>query len=302
MRNTPMKRVIICLLALAILFGCTSSGSGKENETGSENATISGNCTGCYGENETANTTVNATMNNTQTDNTVVVKNGTKNETPKTQPTPPAPEPPKTACVGPNGYDIYARAITKYKGEEYKDECITASVVKKYYCKNDAVQSMNVECTPGYWCTNGTCLKFQGTCTDPDNRDVRLRTSITYTTSPFSSARETDSCEDAMTLKEWLCNGSKPYFELIPCGNGMKCDEGRCVRSKCTDSDGGDVPATYGIVVYTSGTDTENNEDRCITPERLKENYCDGDAVRIRYYGCNDTCRDGQCIPKIDAE
>jgi len=201
---------------------------------------------------------------------------------------------PSTGCFGPSDYDISSSNYTIYNGKRYNDSCVTSDVVKKYYCQNDELKTINDECPPGDWCKFGACVEFEGFCEDSDGNDTIFKGHVDMSTAPFVSTTETDECYDDGILKEWLCNGTQGYYEMIFCGSGMKCENGRCVKSECTETDGGDNPMVEGEVELDSG---EVFKDDCLDNDKLREYYCYGDRERSEVYNCANRCANDECIP-----
>ncbi|MFH1222218.1 MAG: hypothetical protein V1492_03985 [Candidatus Micrarchaeota archaeon] len=293
-----MKLAFAMILALVLLFGCINP---PTPPVGNETPAGNGTCVGCYQENTTVqpqNNTVppvseNVTLPNNTINQTIPVGNNTiVNES--------KPNVTTQKCVGPEIYNISEQKQVIYQGQTFKDTCALYNVVTKYFCKNDTVKSENVDCAPGDWCQFGACLKFEGVCIDSDGNDTGVRGSVSYAPAPLVMDKHEDECIDEGTIKEWLCDGSQPYYEEMPCGTTKKCLDGRCIRSKCNETDGGDVPALFGRVTFT-GKD-EYYEDTCISIDVLKEYYCFGDTVKSKTYKCAHSCDYNQCIPKEEIQ
>lgn len=278
-----MRLLIFALFGLAFLFGCIGTG---DQQNASLNDTTPP-CIGCATDNVTDIPQQNQTQPVDDTNDTIIPQqNQTTNLTNITQP---------SACVGPSEYDIYTASGVSFGGEYYADVCVTSANVKKYYCRNNGVQSANPDCPPKYWCQNATCVKFPGSCVDTDNGNTpELKGHITVVYNPYNSEQKSDYCVDDMNVIEWYCNGTEGVSEQLYCGTGKKCADGRCIRSKCTETDGGDFPDIYGYAEVNN----QKSDDACIDDTRLKEYYCYGDAVVTKYYRCANRCVDDHCTPK----
>ena len=207
-----------------------------------------------------------------------------------------------TGCVGPNKteYNIYVRNESWYHGKTYLDECTLATVVKDYYCKEGELKDVSTECPSGYDCRDGVCREMEYKCTKSFGNDTTIKGHIVVSKGLNPILDEYDECSDEGTVKEWICyaNGSGGY-ELLYCGTGLKCPdgEGRCVRSSCVETDGGDDPEHFGTITFKDKDD--EYRDVCTSDERLKEYYCYGESVESRTYTCaNESCVDDECVPE----
>jgi hypothetical protein len=295
--------LLLSILATVVLFGCINFGETPQQQN--DNTTIENTqCVGCYSENNSNASIIPTNENQTkpaennteqpgaltnqtnQTINQTAVANQTGNKTVIEN---------TSGCSGPgpSSYDILTKGTVTSQGQTYEDVCIVYNVVKEYYCKDGNVRDVNVDCPGGYWCKNGSCIKFVGSCDDSDGRDPAVKGRITVITGPFTSEIKEDECVDDGYVKEQLCSGPTAYTENIYCGAGRKCSDGRCITSKCNETDGGDVPEVFG------GTSVGNvtQKDSCFDDYKLREYYCYGDNIQSREYLCKDRCRDDQCVP-----
>lgn len=187
-------------------------------------------------------------------------------------------------CSGPSSPDFHNRATVIYDGTNYTDTCVDYTVVKDYFCNGAKLGSQDDECDPGYGCTDGACEKKMPVCsatvaendtTKQGRTTVVLGISIVYD--------QSDACSDVNTLTKYYClsNGTATS-EDIPCGNGLKCFEGKCVPSLCNDSDG-------GINIYEGGNVTANGitkTDYCSDNHIIIEYYCNGDEIASESVSC----------------
>lgn len=287
-------RGILFVLAAILLAGCmTFEAPAQQQEVVTEQ-----DCPGCYADEtgETAEEETTETVEETnETEETEEPLNETieANESEIAEPL----EYPETGCEGSAEYDIYTAHYVISGGDMYNDSCVTSEVVKKYYCLDDIMKTINEECPPGYVCKFGACEKYVGTCDDSDGNDLLVKGRVTMSEAPFSSSIETDECYDEGMVKEWLCNDTKGYYELIECGSGKKCENGRCVKSTCTETDGGDNPLIAGEAQEEG---KEDMEDLCVSEYRLREYYCYGDRVTSKTYNCAEECKSRACVPELD--
>ncbi len=208
----------------------------------------------------------------------------------------PEPEPEIPVCDGPVKEDLYVQDTVTYNNTEYTDVCIDYTTVKDYFCRNNKVEAINNQCPPGYSCSVGICNPATYGCTDSDDgKNLSVRGKVVTTKGVFASGEYKDECVDAMVVKEYFClENYTASSEEIRCGSGLKCLEGRCVRSKCTDSDGGKDIFTIGVVTVGD----EEFEDRCSNDNEIVEYFCDGDEASYTRHHCGAdfVCDHGRCI------
>lgn len=207
-------------------------------------------------------------------------------------------EQPSTDCKGPFEPNLSIRETVTVVGMNYTDICVDYKVVKDYYCKDNHLQSINNECAPGYGCKDGICSLMESSCTETDEgKDSKIRGKTTVSRGFFLDQPMIDECVDEGILTEYYCleDGTMDSEELL-CGTGRKCSEGRCVRSECTDSDGGIDPYIRGIVKV--GAEEIEYEDNCVNTEKLQEYFCYGDGAQSETIRCEDgyTCSQDECV------
>lgn len=202
-------------------------------------------------------------------------------------------------CIGPNEYeyDILVQNKTTSRGHDYWDTCVIAKSVKDYYCKNGELKDINTECPSGYDCRNGACKQMDYSCTKTSGKDTTLRGHITVVKGLTVVLDEYDECINDGTVKEWVCaENNTGYYEETDCGSGLKCGDGRCVRSKCEETDAGDDPLHSGKITFKDKDDSY--EDFCVSDKTLREYYCYGDGINVKDYRCkNDKCDNDECVP-----
>jgi hypothetical protein len=190
-----------------------------------------------------------------------------------------------TGCFGPRDPDPMTGASVTFNGIRYPDSCVEFKVVKDYFCKDDkTMSSQNMECEPGYGCEMGACKLMQPICSEDDSgNDTSVRGTTTVVKGMAMIFKQTDECYDAGLLIENYClaNGTAASEEIL-CPSGTKCQEGRCVESKCSDTDG-------GLNIYKAGTAESGSDlgmDECSDDHRIIEYYCYGDEVRSEIESC----------------
>ncbi len=198
-------------------------------------------------------------------------------------------------CSGPVKPDIYVSDNVTLNGKVYSDTCIIYSTVKDYYCKGTSIDFVTNNCPPGFNCNLGKCEKMSARCTDEDNgTNTSVRAEVVAFVGINKVADNYDSCTDDATLHEYFCDGDNSSASIdLPCGSGFKCLTGRCVKSACSETDG-------GIDIYVKGTATSSNQtktDFCTTDNSVREYHCVADDIVYDSFNCGDnyTCVDGQC-------
>jgi len=199
-------------------------------------------------------------------------------------------------CNGTSEPDIYSRGTVTWNGTSYSDLCVDYHNVKDYFCQDGKLESINNNCPGGYACSGGMCAPLVLTCTAtaPAN-DTTVRGRTTVSRGLGTVSEDIDDCVDLQTIRKYYClqNGSDTYEEFS-CGSGKKCVDGRCVRSTCTETDG-------GRDIYRAGTTTvqgHSSMDVCTDDHTVHEYYCYGDGVLDEEIGCGTgyLCDNGACI------
>lgn len=207
----------------------------------------------------------------------------------------PTPEVP-SGCNGPVADDIYKKEQVSLNGSVYSDVCVDFKTVKDYYCEDNSLKSINHECPPGYGCSDGQCNPLSYECTETDGgNDSSVRGKTTVTRGLFISFDKWDECIDDGLLTEYYCllNGTAASQD-IECPSGKKCDNGRCIRSDCSETDD-------GLDIYEVGTTelgASESTDECLNDEEITEYYCYGDDIRSKTKDCGTgyRCDDGECV------
>lgn len=282
-------RGILLVFAAILLLGCVA----EEVPEAEEEIVTDVDCPGCYTDEEVEE--------ETKEEVTEEIEEGTEEEPEEieepvneTEETEEEDEYPDIGCHGPSEYNIYIADYVIMNGTRYNDTCVVSDVVKKYYCADDVMKAMNEECPPGYVCKFGACEEYVGTCDDSDANDIMFKGHVDISEAPFSSSRETDECYDDGSVREWLCDdeGIEGYYELIYCGSGLRCENGKCVKSDCSETDGGDNPEIEGEVETGDG---DVFKDDCLDDYTLKEYYCYGERAESKTYDCVGRCKSDAC-------
>ncbi|VVC03260.1 Uncharacterised protein [Candidatus Bilamarchaeum dharawalense] len=192
---------------------------------------------------------------------------------------------PVSACVGPSEVDISTAYTTTFANRTNKDTCMSYDLVKKYYCKNDKLESINIQCNPGYYCNLGRCELRQYSCSENDGgKNISSTGKTTALLGIMVISENFDECVDTSTLTEYYClPNNTATSENIDCGTGFKCFDGRCVKSACNDSDG-------GFNIYKVGTakgkDKLEHTDVCQDKKTIIEYYCIADDTTYQKLQC----------------
>ncbi|MFH1393622.1 MAG: hypothetical protein ABII71_05820 [Candidatus Micrarchaeota archaeon] len=202
---------------------------------------------------------------------------------------------PSVGCHGPTEPDEYVMETITYNGVEFSDVCVDYQLVKDYYCKDGEPFTINNECEPGYGCMLGKCEFVPYTCIETDGgNDTLNRGRTTVAKGIYTGFNEMDECVDDGRVLEHMClgNGSAFTQELL-CGSGLKCFVGRCLRSDCSEDDGGYNLFERGV----SEAHEEEYHDECLDDVRIREYYCYGDDVDSALVKCPEgyVCDSGRC-------
>jgi hypothetical protein len=193
-----------------------------------------------------------------------------------------------SGCIGPPVSDTSVSGNVSNNGTIFKDVCVDFKTVKDYFCQEGSLKSENHECEPGYGCNLGRCELQLPICTDSDNgNDTSVRGTTMVVKGMATIFKETDSCLDQGTITEYAClANNSASTEEIRCQSGTKCFDGRCIRSKCSETDDGiDIThkgETTSIVSGSKVTET----DTCADPKNIREYYCYGDEIRDDVLSC----------------
>jgi hypothetical protein len=198
---------------------------------------------------------------------------------------------PAAACVDSDGgKDIFTSGSVSEGGSESRDMCAGPSSVLERFCTGSAALSENLPCPAGYQCDAGRCVSAP--CTDSDggiNEDTKG--SVTSGDKTMS-----DECANAGSVKEYYCESGNPNSKDINCGAGMGCVNGACVKTLCTDSDGGKDPAVKGTAKSGSDSQTDSCDGNSLT-----EYFCEADQVKSEKGQCpgGTSCSDGKCVKNV---
>jgi hypothetical protein len=146
---------------------------------------------------------------------------------------------------------------------------------------------------------NGASVAHKGACTVPtcNDSDAGKDIFIKGTANGTAGVIE-DACVNANTVAEAYCVGTEAQLESLTCSIGYECSNGACVKSACSDSDGGRVAETMGI----TSAQGINKTDECSSATALTEYFCDGASISNVSLDCgtgkecaNGACRETAC-------
>ncbi|MBN2042613.1 MAG: hypothetical protein JW754_02300 [Candidatus Aenigmarchaeota archaeon] len=189
----------------------------------------------------------------------------------------------KGDCADTDGINFYEKGSVTSDGTTNEDECDSQWNVKEYNCFGDPII---FECPNG--CMHGTCLVGTDACEDSDHgKEYYFKGTLTSGPTNVVS----DYCDEDGDLIEHYCFKLAGHaFEAYECPNG--CEDGKCVKSGCTDSDGGKDYFTKGTV--TNGITVLT--DYCMTKYDLKEYSCmTASSHKSVVYTCPKGCLEGAC-------
>lgn len=188
------------------------------------------------------------------------------------------------------GFNIYERGTVREDNATYTDYCSGTSSVREYYCSGDNMMQVIANCGEGFYCSNGACLEY--TCRDDDGG----RDEDEFGTVSKGSDEWEDECYDEDTVLEYYCDGNDVESTRIDCGSSEYCSGGECVRTTCSDTDGGNVRGVAG----TARAGSSSGSDHCTDLHNLREYFCSGSSVTYADIFCSDygeLCHNNICSP-----
>src|SRR3989339_1709147 len=217
------------------------------------------------------------------------------------------------SCTDSDGGKIYStQGNLSYAGKSYTDYCYTTNTnyVIEYYCNESGVGKAeyylcNIGCENGA-CNSTTCTPNWQTgswSTCVNDQQTRTVTDLNKCGTTINKPTETQSCGTVCTPL-WTCT------IWSACTNGSKtqtCSQTNCpslpltqtntesgtTSTACTDSDGGKIYSTQGVLSYGNKSYT----DYCYANTNyVIEYYCnESDIGKAEYYLCNGGCENGAC-------
>ncbi len=210
-------------------------------------------------------------------------------------------------------YTLGITTGTAYDGRKsttVTDSCNGLIAVKEGYCVNSGgsvessytgqtgaitgayVSSQIINCEEGY-CDDGVCNTG---CYENDDGQ-------TYTTNGYvvdDGTVYSDDCVDGSTVTEYYCSSGQKRSTTKTCSDVDEdyiCSDGACVPDTCTDTDGGSITDTSGVVTTLSGIEQYDwcDEDGVT----LTEFTCSGANVRHELIDCSESgqvCSNGACV------
>ncbi len=156
-------------------------------------------------------------------------------------------------------------AIEDYYGKVIRgllDYCIDETTVAEYVCSKSSVESYDkidelyqekrIKCESGYVCDVDRCVEKSTVpgeetyyCQDEDGEDTSIASWVKIYNNFTGELVEShiDYCINENTVAEYVCssefgNNAKSIFteKAISCGEGYKCEYGKCVKEQITPS------------------------------------------------------------------
>lgn len=148
------------------------------------------------------------------------------------------------------------------------DECVSLSEVEEYFCIADLGYKTTMRCPKDTVCGDGKCISgcLPTTCSDLEK----------------NCGKWSDNCNKTLDCGK--------------CMLGQQCLLGKCVSDKiCTDTDGGKNYRARGDTYSSKDVDSATYTDMC-SGDKLLEYYCDADnLVADELALCPDGCSNGVC-------
>ncbi len=156
-----------------------------------------------------------------------------ESEEPEVVPDEPAEEPveelveeePVETCSDFDGKDSSVKGTTTAFDNVFTDTCSDEMTVKEYYCEDGEAKSELIECSEGFKCKGGQCIKGRIECTDTDG-GYDIYTAGSVTIASLLKGEYIDKCLDGTRLKEYYCEDDELAIAEVEC-------EGGCFRAQC---------------------------------------------------------------------
>lgn len=194
----------------------------------------------------------------------------------------------KSTCMDSDGGQVKnVKGTVVFGNTNSSDECLSASKLKEFYCKDGAPASADLDCDAGFSCISGACVAIP--CNDSDNgKDTSVAGSVAKGSGTFA-----DRC-DGPSVLEYYCENGDVKSQSIQCSTGFTCNQGRCTEDVCVDSDKGLDQFTKGTVTLGQVT----RQDSCYDSTSVIEYYClsnKSTATTTISCGSGYECKDGAC-------
>ncbi|MFA5108595.1 MAG: hypothetical protein WC492_03640 [Candidatus Micrarchaeia archaeon] len=233
--------------------------------------------------------------------------------------------------AGNDAYGVSKSLIGNHTVDIKYDTCKDEYTLYEYDClANGSIIKYEIPCPSG--CLNGAC-KPQETVSGCTDSDDGLNYAIRGTTITSNGEVEEDRCNNAQNVEEFYCKPDGTIGEYgYSCSQGYKCVDGACIlrdaanckqyaepcgtvygtccssyvcangvcltaseATRCTDTDGGNVPTVYGVLNLPTGF---VGADYCLSNGKLVEFYCTADNYAVMETACASgyVCSGGACV------
>lgn len=209
-----------------------------------------------------------------------------------------------------------------YSGVEYKDYCVSNSVLKSYSCEGEILSSSETLCQTGSVCIENECVGNQNPQEPATNQSQNSTVSNPPQTQSNSSSLCSDSdfgqnptqfgivnfnrsefsdyCNANFDVQEYYCENDSVKSKSISCGAGNPCRNGVCSSPVLTCSDtNANSPLSIGSAnQYRGGVVAATFNDVCIDSSKKTSFSCQGGIVKNETLNCpfGTYCTNGACI------
>lgn len=211
-----------------------------------------------------------------------------------------------------------------YSGVEYKDFCVSNSILKTYSCEGEILSSSEKLCPTGSVCIENVCIGNQ----NPPDSVSPTNSTTSNATSPqaplnssasslctdsdfgqnptqfgvvgFNGSAFSDYCNANFDVQEYYCDNDSVKSKSISCGAGNPCRSGVCASPvlTCTDTNANSPLGIGSSNQYRGGVVSATFNDVCIDSSKKVSFSCQNGAVKNDTLNCpfGTYCSNGACI------
>jgi hypothetical protein len=185
----------------------------------------------------------------------------------------------------------------------FDDYCENSLSVWEYYCVDEnSFSKILAKCDEDEKCEDGKCVPYTSTSETCE----MIEGGVLYTNKLGEENLLFNDCYGDFGRRiEYSCSENKVIEEIFDCQKG--CISGVCKTDNqditCQDSDNGIDINTYGIVSRTVNGVEYIAKDKCLTSNKIVEQYCNGNVWRYSVLDCpeNSICIEGVCTENCTA-